>query len=994
MQGPGLYPGNQNLMQQLAQQQLGYTQPGNFMQNQYSGDPRNMGSPFSSFTDYLVGRQQYDRGISQPVQPMWDGGRREMGRSGYENNFKHHIFNESYNQFAYSEGRSHRGGQESQSLDRRIDRAMPMMHRLGYISNDAYDTWQNRDNDPSQARNIANMRAHVGNLINTLPQLNDAMGGFGNSAAMSEGMSNLAETLIQQNQGALGRELIFEEDQKTRGSLQRQLSEQMMRTVFREDGRQNAEYGTFEQMGTILNEFAEGGGLQIESLMKNVDGVTTIDPEQFKTRVGDSVKKMVDTLDALSDVYEGVDTKTLMDIGGLVTGLDPQDIRHAGRINATVRETMTQAREFAMDPKEYVNMIQQGAQMLTAAGFDQQASGNISQYMAAFSGNEMEMQRAAELSGQQHLGFQGTQRDGFRAMSMGDIHKRNMLNFGGALQDRQLTQASLGLTELLQQHEMQGGLLSEEQEKELRNMMTYGPESREQMLQFATRMQEETGFNVLNGSGTNEQRMSSFQVEDTERFRNLMLGTTRATNRTLGIQNVLKNAGLAGSIGGDNIESFSGIVGNIGGDKTVRLLNQLQDMEGLTGDEKVQAAEEFDSLARSTFSGAAADYEINRQLSSVGLNMQEMVNNDTTLDSLNDEQKTQLLIAAGFDPATMEDAAQAETLQQIFSGQGGTLNQDQLVGLRSTNKVTELEKVRQNIEDQVRAANPEASDAEVSRQVKGRLGTMSRELNTASRNAQMGPSDEVMARTEQEAANIRHFEQEQEKRRANRLDVLDVSASGGFFEGVADGAALSQQEISDRLREEGLSQGDLRGARGDIARQIMMERDKHTKSFVASNKEDFLGEDGVLDTLQNTESDAGKEMLDRVADRLGITGSAEEKRRKAQQRIKKIRESHAADGKLDEDQDRDFNMIAEELVRGDDESSTTFRETTGIQDKVESDAGLQKTNALEETLANIDQMLRTQNDMVQQVTFAEPLTARLISDEGGLRIILSSEHSG
>jgi hypothetical protein len=1018
MQGPGL-GNNQNVLQQLVQQQLGYTNPNQLQgSNQYGQDPRYHGRP-RSIIDMIENQGHRDRGLQERVAPPWSGYNRTRGRREEDDYRKEHVFRKAHNAVAYGEGTMPGMVQDPNdrnnqiegrvgtgfSQDRRIDRFAKIMNRGGFLNDENYQKLQG--NQPQDQAQIAKIRKELGEMMNNTPVFSEMMGGFGNTQRISEGASDLAQQLISGDMSQLGNSYDSEEKERSRGIIQRQLSRQMMDNIFTDNEGKSSEdwnekYGTSEEIGTVLKEFSKGGGLSLKDLTKNMpDGTQMIDPEQFKNKIGDNVTKMVDTLDALGDVYRGLDTKTLLDIGGLVTGLDPQDVRNAGRINATVRQTMAEARRFGEDPKEYINMIQEGAQMLAASGYDQQASGMISQAYAGHSGVEAKYQQDYSNAFQQDLadrrGFTGVRREGFREMSMQDIHKRNMLNFGGALQDKRLSSVSLGLTEMMQQQK-QRGFMTADQEAELENMIQNGPKSREDLMKFAARMEEETGFKVFNRSGTEASRMSSFQAEDTDNFRKLMMGTVRSTNRNQGWDNIMKSTGLGNALAGggpegqDAAANIGQMFGEIGKD-IMPLMDQLNKAEG-DPDAMIRWAAD----AKNAFSGRGARIGINRTLSEAGTSLEELTERGADFKGTSDEEKEALLKAAGKKGglANAENVAFLE--RDVFQG-GGTIDENVIIETRALDKVRQMREANNALLDQ-----HEGDKGKVS----GTYAAAESHMDTLQRDPEYGPSDREMGKAEHQGQQLRMIERRMKEKRENRLDKFDVTG-GSFWEGVADGTTF---DINKALEKNDLSRSDLRSSEGRIHSEIMdYQRDTLLKFRTGKKgKAALFGEwgadgkdEGAMEALMDVDNAKAEPMLDNLADQWGFEKN-EGGREKVRKRIAALREKGRKDkgtkNFTTKEQD-DYATIADELGMGASNEHKEFRKSVDLADsadvtgekdfdKMTDTPEIKKARALEETLYAIQQSLANTSDNVQRVSFAEPLTATLITD-GGLQITLNNE---
>ena len=912
------------------------------------------------------------------------------------------------------------------NFDRRADLgAVEGLYNMGMINKNTYHHFQGNTGEPGQIggaseAQMAIARQRVGAMINTNPIANSMYGeGMGNSADVAIGMSALSNRLIEGDvtQGIGGGSR--EQRRLSKGIMTKQLSRYMMDEMFTgPDGGFNESYGNSQQVGTVLEAFSKSGSLGLEDLMKKdaTSGQMTMDPETFKKQLGDKVKAMTDTFDALEEVYGEMDPAALIQMSSEMTGLDSTNAKHADRINKSVRQSLVEAESFGMDPRQYMSMIAGGAQTLARqGGYDQMGAGMISQMYAGSAGTEAEMQRAME------RGYEGPSgRSGFRSMSTEDIHQRNMLNFAGVNKDKPLANVTMGMVEALRNEELVGGTMTDKQKERLSGMINNGPSSRGEMMEFARELQD-SGINIMNKKGTMEQRMSMLQPDDIERLATVRRGAVRATNREQGFNNLFtKSLGLRDKgFGEDDIKDLQSVVGQVGGERVAQMMSAITSAK--TPEEK-RAAQE--GIAR-TFADEGSEVALRRGVSQAGSSMKELEADGKGLDTFNANTKLQEKLAklTGMGVDEMRDTLFDDT---------GTLDMGALKDSFGGEQASKLQSMITSQRDDLRGrtdanGNRLFTDKEIDQQVQQTVAGIMEAGALSNRNAETGGgSDADVQRSQEGVRKAKKLAEVDKKKKEQLLRQLDIDSGDGLFTGMGDG--MDEGEISTRIDELGISRGDLRGRQDKIRAQIHERKNKIALDFATSNDgvKGMIGghdedEFGLLNRLIEDDVDGGDEnalddaALDDLADTMGIeadtsgvdgwAGMDEEERAEAQgeakrgivkERLRGLRKRMRDKKQLSSPQKDLLTLVSKEALDKDSavgqaglvDVGDADDGVHGLKDKQESEE-VKKQTALEKTMQNIEKLLATEEDTIQRVTFEGPMIAEITDADGSIRVAIS-----
>ena len=924
------------------------------------------------------------------------------------------IFRAANNSSLYA--RNPATGNRSANFDQRASLSSAEgLYNMGLINQETFNAFQGRRavindegvttgtaalNDPG-AQALARQR--VGAIINNNPIANSMYGqGMGNSVHISQGASALANRLIEgdvtQGIGDGSRE----QRRLSKGIMTKQLSRFMLDEMFTPSGDFDETYGNAQQVGTVLEAFSKSGSLGLEDVMKkNASGSMTMDPETFKKQLGDKVKKMTDTFDALEEVYGEMDPAALIQMSSEMTGLDATNAKHATRINESVRQSLVEAESFGMDPRQYMSMITSGAQTLARqGGYDQMGAGMISQMYAGSAGTEAEMQRAMERS---YEGPSG--RSGFRSMRTEEIHQRNMLNFAGVNKDKPLANATMGMIEALRNEELVGGTMSAEQKERLTNMINMGPSSRGEMMEFARELQD-SGINIMNKKGTMEQRMSMLQPEDIERLGTMRRGAVRATNREQGFHNFFtKSLALRDKgFGEDEIKDLQGIVGQVGGERVGQMMSAITSAK--TPEERIALEAE---LTR-TFADEGAEVALRRGVMEAGSSMKALEEGGIDVFNNNDKLRKKLASLTGMD----EDAMRNE----LF-GEDGKFDMGALKDAFGGEQAAKLQSMitTQRIDLKKRGF----SDEEIDRQVQQTAAGIMEQGALSQRNAEFAGSDADTQRSQEAVRKAKELAEKDREKKEQLLRQLDPDTGDGFFMGTADGSAMDAGEIDQRLEQLGMSRGDLRGNQDRIRAQIHERKNKMALDFAVSDegRKAMIGADdkdnaGLLNRL--IEDDRGEAPLDEaalddLANTMGIEVNtrdedgealtedeiAENKRKVVQERLSGLRKRMKDRKRLSTEQKSLLTLVSKEALDKDsavgkaalhdDPDGPDEGAIQTIKDKQDSDEVKQQT-ALEKTMQNIEKLLAKEEDTVQRVTFEGPMIAEIRDADGSIRVAI------
>tara|TARA_B100002019_G_scaffold291014_1_gene310053 strand:- start:1038 stop:5057 length:4020 start_codon:yes stop_codon:yes gene_type:complete len=322
---------------------------------------------------------------------------------------------------------------------------------------------------------------------------------FGDSRNIQDAANTIVDDIMRQSGAPRFGPMGSGDDVRGRGVMSREITNAIMEemTVKDSDGKSTGKfntdaYGDAQTSSTVLKAFAKSGMNEFDDAMKEFvssagDVQVTVDKDSLIQNVMPKVKKMVDTMETLKDIYNEADPEKLMRIAAEVTGLNPNVGRNADKINSQVAQMTEMAEMAGVKPAQFMNQVVSTAQALTEQGFGQRMAGQTAQRIVASSHFESLAQRSF-----------GTDPDagGFHAMTPEDIMRRQVMTQGAMLNEKSgMMELYAGAQRLANDQRRGGNGLSDETNAFLNRAIESG--SSQDFKELAKMVSQETGQNLF-----------------------------------------------------------------------------------------------------------------------------------------------------------------------------------------------------------------------------------------------------------------------------------------------------------------------------------------------------------------------------------------------------------------------------------------------------------------------------------------------------------------
>lgn len=322
---------------------------------------------------------------------------------------------------------------------------------------------------------------------------------FGDSRNIQDAANTIVDDIMRQSGAPRFGPMGSGDDVRGRGVMSREITNAIMEemTVKDSDGNSTGKfntdaYGDAQTSSTVLKAFAKSGMNEFDDAMREFvssagDVQVTVDKDSLIQNVMPKVKKMVDTMETLKDIYNEADPEKLMRIAAEVTGLNPNVGRNADKINSQVAQMTEMAEMAGVKPAQFMNQVVSTAQALTEQGFGQRMAGQTAQRIVASSHFESLAQRSF-----------GTDPDagGFHAMTPEDIMRRQVMTQGAMLNEKSgMMELYAGAQRLANDQRRGGNGLSDETNAFLNRAIESG--SSQDFKELAKMVSQETGQNLF-----------------------------------------------------------------------------------------------------------------------------------------------------------------------------------------------------------------------------------------------------------------------------------------------------------------------------------------------------------------------------------------------------------------------------------------------------------------------------------------------------------------
>lgn len=253
---------------------------------------------------------------------------------------------------------------------------------------------------------------------------------FGDTRDIQDAANTIVEDIMRSSNAPRFGSPGSEEDIRSRGVMSREVTNALLEGMQTNGKLDTKQFGDSQTSSTILKGFAKSGINDLDKAIKEIvsstgEITTTVDKNQLTGAVLPKVKAMVGALEGLKEIYKEADPGKLMRIAAEVTGLNPNDMRNATKIESQVAEMSFMADQFGVKPLEYMNNVVSTAQGLAQAGFGQQMAGQLAQQITMNSEAEALAQKA----------FADPEAGGFRAMSSASIRERDIQSMSAILNE-------------------------------------------------------------------------------------------------------------------------------------------------------------------------------------------------------------------------------------------------------------------------------------------------------------------------------------------------------------------------------------------------------------------------------------------------------------------------------------------------------------------------------------------------------------------------------